>query len=183
MSLLSALDLPVPRNLTALLQHLQRLIGIEGHQQWCGGTIAVDKLPAFVRKMEQRYPIRRTTRERSYDRRRGRAVMHMIVYPLDHARCELLRTSADTASSPVDILAPTQPHDIARDSADGTVAWWLVSSTGAGGLLDALMPDAHVSRDAMSATSHITFRDYVLLYASKRELRRVSTNRARDNLK
>ena len=169
MSLKSALDLPVPRNVTALLQHLQRLVGVEGHRQWCGGTIPAQKLAAFIQKMEQRYPICRNTRERSYDRQHGRAVVHLIVYPIGNT------TSADSNAATVhDLCSADSPRSAETRSTDGmllpaTIAWWLVSGPGAGGLLDPIMPDAHVSRDAMSSDAHISFGDYVLLYATKKE--------------
>jgi hypothetical protein len=175
MSLDSALDLPVPRNLTSLLQHLQRLVGREGHHYWCGGTVPVPKLPAFMHKMEQRYPLLRNTRERSYDRRRGRAVVHMVVYPLGHA--------TDASSVRPDALVA---RSIERPAGYSNIAWWLVSGPGTGGLLDPSMPDAHVCRDAVTASGHIVIGDYVLAYFTKKEPRRVinrSTGRSRTVLK
>jgi hypothetical protein len=50
---------------------------------------------------------------------------------------------------------------------EGDVFWWLLSDGGIGGLTDAAMPDAHVSRDAHLAQHHIEFNGYVLLYATK----------------
>jgi hypothetical protein len=129
----SALDLPVPRSDTALMQYLQHLVGREGHRLWCGGTVPRKKFAAFVEKMAARYPIARDTRGRAYDRKRGRAVVHFVVFP----------AGADA------------------------VSWWLLSSSGQGGLADPASPDAHVAQDAMSAASHITHADYVLLYATK----------------
>jgi hypothetical protein len=82
MPLSSVLELRVPRNLTALLQQLQRLVGLEDHRYWCGGIVPVVKLATFTHKMEQRYPLLRNTRERTYDRHQGRAVVHMILYPV-----------------------------------------------------------------------------------------------------
>lgn len=75
----SALDLPIPRSLTALLQHLQRLVGVEGHLRYCAGYCPLPKLAAFVSKMAARYPVTRNARERSYDRKRGLATVHMVV--------------------------------------------------------------------------------------------------------
>lgn len=159
MNLQSALELPVPRNLTTLLQHLQRLVGREGHRHWCGGTIPVTKLSAFVHKMETRYPLLRNTRERSYDRRRGRAVVHMIVYPM-----------GSTAREPSVVATP---DGIARPPVESTVAWWLVSGVGTGGLSDPTMPDTHICKDAMSASGHIVVTDYVLAYFTKKEPREI----------
>jgi len=131
-------DLPVPRNQTALMQHLQMLVGKEGYQTWCGGVVDRTKLPAFITKMAARYPITQTTRQRTYDRSCGRAVVHFVVYPVGDK-----------------------------------VHWWLMSDKGKGGLADPASPDAHVAKDAMSKDGHITFSDYVLLYATKEERRRL----------
>lgn len=77
------LELAVPRNLTAVMQHLQLLVGREEHRYWCGGYIEPQKVPAFAAKMAARYPILRNSRERSYDRKRGLAVVHLVAYPVD----------------------------------------------------------------------------------------------------
>lgn len=114
------------------MQHLQLLVGREGHRYWCGGTMPTEKLEAFVCKMAERYPITRNIRGRVYDRKRGLAAVHLVVFPLK----------------------------------DG-VAWWLLSSSGKGGLADPAMPDFHVSHDAMESSHHIELEDYVLLYAHK----------------
>ncbi|WP_308142666.1 hypothetical protein [Burkholderia pseudomallei] len=136
--LLDPLDLPVPRNQTVLMQHLQRLVSNEGYQTWCGGVIDRTKLPAFITKMAARYPIARNTSKRSQDRKKGLAVVHFVAYPVGDK-----------------------------------VHWWLLSDKGKGGLADKASPDAHVARDAMAADGHITFGDYVLLYATKEERRRL----------
>ena len=162
MSIQSALDLPIPRSLTALLQHLQRLVGREQHRFWCGGTVPVQKLEAFVNKMQDRYPIARTVRGRSYDRRRGRAPMHLVVYPLEFRWCADSGTRTRTQKG-------TPRVRTAASGEDQRVAWWILAGEGVGGLHDASVPDAHISRDAMSADGHITVLDYVLLYAHKRQ--------------
>ena len=76
------LFLKVPRNQTALMQHLQLLV-FRKHVWWCGGTIDASKLTVFAQKMATRYPLTRTTRGRTYDRLRGLAVVHLVVCPLD----------------------------------------------------------------------------------------------------
>ncbi|MFG6458392.1 hypothetical protein [Roseateles sp. BYS96W] len=53
------------------------------------------------------------------------------------------------------------------------VYWWLLSTAGPGGLADPAMPDAHVASNAHAAAGHIEFRDYVLLYATKKEPRKI----------
>jgi hypothetical protein len=143
MPLQSPLNLRVPRNLTATLQLIQRLVGREQHQHYCDGVIPVERVSHFLHKMTDRYPqILRTTRERSYDRRRhGHAAMHMIVFP-------------PPASMPL--------------SSVSTIHWLLLSDRGKGGLADERSADFRVSRDAMSSHGHIEAEDYVLLYASKR---------------
>jgi hypothetical protein len=150
MSAHSPFELLVPRNGTAVLQHLQRLVGREGHQRWCGGTIPLLKVPGFLEKMADRYPILRNTRERSYDRRRGRAVVHLVV------------------SAPFGTTAHTPPP---------ALLWWLLSDEGTGGLADPAAPDAHVARDAMSGAGHIQVHDYVLMYATKRQPHEVADRR------
>lgn len=135
---ISAHTLAVPRNKTALMQYLQLLVGREQHRTWCGGIIAKDKFSAFLTKMGRRYPITRNARQRSYDRKRGRAVVHLVVFPTDTK-----------------------------------VLWWLVSSEGVGGLCDEKMEDAKIAKNAMTAEGHITFGDYVLLYATKRDVREI----------
>jgi hypothetical protein len=173
MPLTSALDLPIPRNLTAVLQLLQRWVGPGEHRYWCGGTIAIQKLSAFVTKMEDRYPILRNTRGRSYDRQRGRAVVHMIIYPPPYG------TNMQDVPHPVyefrSALARGRagPRHEGLQSPVSDVFWWLVSSWGTGGLADPNMHDTHVARDAMDADGHITVGDYVLLYAAKKEPRSI----------
>jgi len=142
MSAHSPLELLVPRNGTAVLQHLQRLVGREGHRRWCGGSIAGHKVPRFLDKMADRYPILRNTRERSYDRHHGRAAVHLVMCP------------------PLGIDAQAPPSEL---------LWWLLSDEGTGGLADPASPDLHVCYDAMSAVGHISVHAYVLLYATKRE--------------
>src|SRR5471032_2997778 len=79
----NVLDLPVPRNKTALMQHLQLLVGREGYRSWCGGTVSREKFAAFADKIARRYPITRNARGRTYDRKLGKAVMQFIAYPLN----------------------------------------------------------------------------------------------------
>lgn len=76
------LHLLVPRNATGLMQLLQLLVGREHHRYWCGGIVPAAKLPAFVKKMAVRYPLSRNARQRSYDRKRGLAVVHFIAFPV-----------------------------------------------------------------------------------------------------
>lgn len=142
MSVHSPLELLVPRNGTAVLQHLQRLVGREGHQRWCGGTIPLLKVPRFLEKMADRYPILRNTRERSYDRHRGRAVVHLVMSP---------------------------PLGTPAHSPSPALLWWLLSDGGTGGLADPASLDAHVARNAISGAGHIQVHDYVLMYATKRQ--------------
>lgn len=140
---------PVPRNLTALMQHLQMLVGVSRHSTWCGGTISASRFPAFALKMADRYPsIGRNARQRSYDRARGRASVRMVVYPL--------------------AAIPRHPSPLSKgDIVGDMVAWWIVSTEGGGGLADLRTPDYHVSHDAMGSSTHIVVGDYVLAYVSK----------------
>jgi hypothetical protein len=175
----SALDLPVPRNLTSLLQQLQRLAGIEEHEHYCAGLCPITKLRGFVEKMQDRYPLTRSARQRSYDRTRGLAVAHLIVYPHWEApgteptiagRLALGNAHARHAHL---IEALHRHHDSAK------VAWWMLSGEGRGGLSDPHTPDAHVACDARRTDQHITYQDYVLLYAHKMEPREIRDPRGR----
>ena len=64
-------------------------------------------------------------------------------------------------------------HFIAFPIDQNQVAWWLLSDDGKGGLHDPMSPDAHVANNAMAAGGHILFKDYVLLYAHKKDARRL----------
>ena len=55
----------------------------------------------------------------------------------------------------------------------GDVAWWVLTSDGRGGLADKKGPDAHVAKHALTASGHIVFEDYVLLYAHKKDARTI----------
>ena len=163
MPLNSAADLPVPRNLTALMQHLQMLVGPANHHHWCGGTIHAAKLTGFLNKMIDRYPsILRNPRQRSYDRARGRASVRLIVYPL------------------MSIPRHTAVHTKV-DIPQGIFVWWLLSTDGTGGLADPQAPDHHVARDAMSSEGHIELADYVLAYVSKPVRRDLLDKRTADH--
>lgn len=152
MPIRSALELPVPRNSTATLQLLQRLVGRESHRHWCGGIIQSVKVPGFLEKMSERYPaILRNERGRSYDRTRGRAAMHMIVFP-------------PIGSDPPEPLPMLQ--------------WLLISSDGAAGLADLNSHDFHVAQNAMSSSGHLTVGDYVLIYGTKKQPRSVRDRRS-----
>lgn len=78
---LDALNLKIPRNITALMQLLQLHV-LNGHRHWCGGVVSSAKLEAFVRKMGKRYPITRSTRGRTYDRAKHLAAVHLVIWPL-----------------------------------------------------------------------------------------------------
>ena len=74
-------SLPVPRSATGLMQHLQLLVGREGHRWWCAGVVPRERLASFAFKMAERYPTTRSTRQRVQDRKLGRAVVHFVVFP------------------------------------------------------------------------------------------------------
>lgn len=137
----TALDIKVPRGLTAVMQQLLMLV-VLGHKCWCGGVVSPEKLQQLVNKFDAQYPIARLERGRSYDRSKGLASVHLIVFPRA-----------------------------------GKVHWWLLSSAGKGGLADPCTPDAHVSKDTMSADGHIELADYVLLYATKENARKLKDSR------
>lgn len=176
------IDLPLPSNATSLMQHLQRLVGVEHYRWWCGGMIRLERFPALLNKFCERYPINRSTRQRTYDRSRGRAAMHLIVYPSTHEPCDWLRTESvrnEVHDGVHDACLTTHTRAVPLERREGTeLLWWLVSTEGKGGLADPGSPDAHVARDAMGADAHLAFRDYVLLYATKKEPRSIRTTRS-----
>lgn len=131
-----------PSNQTVLLQHLQTLV-IRGNANWIGGVLPSQKLERLVLKLSKLYPFMRDERGRTYDRSRGKASVHFVVYP----------------------------------TADGWVAWWMLTSAGKGGLADPASPDASVAKNALAADGHIEFGDYVLLYAHKKDARTVKDAR------
>jgi hypothetical protein len=126
-----------PGSKTTLMQHLQMLV-VHGNPYWIGGVIAPHKLEALVLKLAGRYPIHREEVGRTYDRSKGKAGVHLVVYPTPEG-----------------------------------VAWWVLSSDGPGGLHDKASADYHVAKHAMERKGHITFGDYVMLYAHKKDARTV----------
>ena len=173
-----AFDLRVPRNTTAVLQHLQRLVGVEEYRYYCSGLCPLFKLGAFVRKMEARYAIARTARGRAYDRQHGRASMQLIVFP------RVDRVLAESRKSGVLSLGDARHFNariaetLCRDVDSAQVSWWLVSTAGQGGLADPDAPDAHVACNAMLSDQHVVYDDYVLVYAHKRSPREIRERRS-----
>jgi hypothetical protein len=70
----------VPRNLTALMQHLQRLV-TSGHYFWTSDRIPVGKLTGFINKWQPRFQLRADAAARSYRKRVGRASVHLCLHP------------------------------------------------------------------------------------------------------
>lgn len=72
----------IARSKTAFLQLLQLFIARGGHFYYISGLIAPEKIPTFGAKMLERFPaLVRSARSRAYDRQRGRASLHFLVYP------------------------------------------------------------------------------------------------------
>lgn len=69
-----------PSGKTTLMQHLQTLV-LRNNSYWVGGAIAPAKLEGLVLKMADRYPLDRDERGRTYDRSKGLATVHLVVYP------------------------------------------------------------------------------------------------------
>lgn len=74
------LELLYPGSKTTLMQHLQTLV-LRGNELWIGGVIAPEKLERLAQKMGERYPVTRDERGRTYDRSKGLAGAHLVVYP------------------------------------------------------------------------------------------------------
>lgn len=70
----------IPRNLTALMQHLQRLISA-GHYYWTGDRIPIHKLSGFITKWQPEFHLRADSASRAYRKRTGRASVHLCVSP------------------------------------------------------------------------------------------------------
>ena len=100
-----ALLLKVARNLTALMQLLQLLVG-RGCIFWCGGSISPIKLGAFVAKMAARYLITRSVNGRAFDRRKGLATVHFIAFPLPDGNVAWWLLSDDGIGGLNDLRAP-----------------------------------------------------------------------------
>jgi hypothetical protein len=128
----------VPRNLTALLQHLQRLV-VAGHVYWTADRIPVGKLAGFVAKWDGRYRLRADAPARAYRRRTGRASVHLAL---------------DPALGATDWPAPTD------------VGWWMLSTAGLDGL-GAVGPNPGQVRDARTVEGRLRVRDYELLEQPK----------------
>lgn len=114
MTAIDVMTLPVPRSPTALMQLLQLLVGKESHRLWCGGIVPPEKLEAFARKMAARYPaICRNARQRSYDRKVGRAPMHFIAFASEAGVHWWLLSGTGKGG----LGDPTMPdHRVARDA-------------------------------------------------------------------
>lgn len=72
--------IPIPRNLTALMQHLQRLV-TTGHVYWTSDRIPIEKLPGFIDKWNSRFQIRADAAARAYRKRTGKASVHLAIHP------------------------------------------------------------------------------------------------------
>lgn len=170
---IGALELPIPRNMTSLMQHLQRLVGVENNSYHLAGYCPLARLPSFVEKMEARYPIVRNARQRSYDRKLGRAAVHLIVYPDIRIHHHWSRTTGVFSLGDARARNSKIVEALGYEGSAARVAWWLVSSDGRGGLNDESMPNASEAHNAMSADEHVTYDDYVLMYANKKEPRTI----------
>ncbi len=69
----------IPRNLTALLQHIQRSVS-KGHYYWCQGTIPPNKLSGFLQKWAT-LGLRADAPARAYRKAKGRASVHFCLSP------------------------------------------------------------------------------------------------------
>lgn len=70
----------VPRHVTALMQHMQRLV-TAGHVFWTSDRIPVGNLAGFIDKWEPSFRLRADAAARAYRRRTGRASVHLCVHP------------------------------------------------------------------------------------------------------
>lgn len=70
----------IPRNQTALMQHLQRL-AMTGHYYWSADHIHKDKLSGLIAKWEPIYRLRGDAQARAYRKRTGKASVHLAIHP------------------------------------------------------------------------------------------------------
>lgn len=116
-----ALDLPIPRSKSALMQHLQTLV-LRGNRWWIGGVIPAQKFENLVLKMAERYPVLRGERGRSYDRSIGVASAHFVAFGTEQGIAWWVLTSDGKGG-----LADTQSPDfhVAKNAlaANGHIAF------------------------------------------------------------
>lgn len=72
--------IPIPRNMTALLQMLLRHVAA-GHHYYCADRIPRAKLTGFIAKWEPAFRLRADPPARAYRKRTGRASVHLCVHP------------------------------------------------------------------------------------------------------
>lgn len=72
--------IPIPRNLTALLQTLLRHV-VSGHHFYCADRIPREKLAGFIAKWNPRFRLRADAPARAYRKRTDRASVHLCVHP------------------------------------------------------------------------------------------------------
>jgi hypothetical protein len=70
----------IPRNLTALMQHILRLV-TTGHVYWTTDRIPIKKLPGFIAKWDSGFRLRADAPTRAYRKRTGKASVHLVIHP------------------------------------------------------------------------------------------------------
>ncbi len=105
----------IPRNQTALMQHLQRQVS-HGHFFWCADQIPPEKLTGFVRKWAH-YGLRADAPARAYRKQCRKASVHLCLSP----ECRLAEVET------------------------GPVGWWMLSTEGKDGLAEGKATPATVS--------------------------------------
>ena len=70
----------IPRNLTALMQHMQRQV-TSGHFYYVTDAIPREKLAGFVDKWQPVFQLRADAPARAYRRKTGRASVHLCLHP------------------------------------------------------------------------------------------------------
>jgi hypothetical protein len=128
----------IPRNLTALMQHLQRLV-TSGHYFWTGDRIPVQKLPGLIAKWQPDFHLRADAAARAYRKRTGRASVHLCVHP----------------------------HYLTPEVGDmASVLWWMLSSVGTAGLATGVRLPGKVA-DSRTLAGRLRCGDYELLEQPK----------------
>jgi hypothetical protein len=74
------LSIKATRNMTALMQHMQRLM-TTGHYYWTGDRIAMRHIPKLIDKYPD-FALRADAPARAYRKRTGRASVHLVLHPV-----------------------------------------------------------------------------------------------------
>lgn len=143
----------IPRNQTALMQHMQRQVS-QGHFFWCADRIPREKLARFILKWSH-YALRADAPARAYRKQCGRASVHLCLSPTPRPVEAAALDSGKAAAGAGDTATDAQP-----------VAWWMLSTAGKAGLAEGMATPAAVF-DSRTARGRLRYLDYELVQLAK----------------